>query len=257
MTSLYFVSCLSLYLLLFPERNDHSTFSHCFKYFGYEQTDRIAVNFKNCDKIYTSLKKDSPKNNRNSSISCNKTGNNKKEYLINILLQYIESKQSHKYFLWFVLFLSGGNLFIFSTSFMAFTTIPYSEKIYATAVILWSLCLPIMGIVTHFYPVERLFTLIFSVIIHNVICTSLVYIATLAPECPFLDSTTFSGFIVFLWMAEGILGYLEFASALHCLLKMNIPNAFFCGFIISHIGEFVIGSFFFALINFTNLFEAA
>ena len=170
------------------------------------------------------------------------------------LFQTVQSKKSHKYFMWIVLVIAGGNVFTFSPSFFTYTTLPYSQRCYALSVSLWGFCLPAMGIVSHFKPIQNFITFVMILILHLVICTFLLLVALRSPAPPFVDHSSAEAVIILLWMGEAITGYFLVSSAMHCLRRMQMENAFIMGVISNNFGEFLVGIISFCLLRFTALF---
>ena len=173
----------------------------------------------------------------------------------NWFFQEVQSKNAHKYFMWIVLVIAGGNLFTFSPSFFTYTSLPYSQRCYTLSVSLWGFCLPTMGIVSHFKPIQKFITFVIILILHLVICTLLFLVALRSPNPPFVDYSSAEAVISLLWMGEATTGYFLVSSAMHCLRGMEMENAFILGIVSHNFGELIIGILCFCLLRFTNLFD--
>ena len=160
-----------------------------------------------------------------------------------------------KYYLWVIAAISLGNLFAFSPTFFTYTALAYNQRCCTLSVILWGLTLPLTGLIAHFKPIVRKLHFFIFLLAMCAIFVILIGIALHSPHPPFADSAIMQVCIIMLWGAEAFICYMIYASAVHCLQKMNDPDAFKWGVILAHTGSCVLSVIFFSLLNFTDLIK--
>ncbi|XP_075252537.1 solute carrier family 52, riboflavin transporter, member 3-like [Convolutriloba macropyga] len=169
--------------------------------------------------------------------------------------QNTQPTNSHKYFMWFLTFISGGIIFTFSPAFFSYTALSYSQRCYTLSVSVWGFWLPTTGVIVHFKPVERIFTFCVVLVLHIITCTVLILIALQSPDPPFEGHKWAEMTVVGLWGAEAITGYLMLASAMHCLRRMQMRHGLVLGVVYHNIGELLIGVACFVVIRCTDWFQ--
>ena len=154
-------------------------------------------------------------------------------------------------------FITGGMVFTFAPAFISYTSLPYSQRCYTSAVSCWGFWLPMSGIIAHYKPIQRIITFWLTITFHIFVCSILFSVSLMSPNPPFLGYLLPEFGIIALWSIQALSGYLTLSSAVHSLRSINIDGAVVLGVIFHNLGEFFIGIACFVLIACTNLFQSS
>ncbi|XP_075244766.1 uncharacterized protein LOC142339028 [Convolutriloba macropyga] len=168
----------------------------------------------------------------------------------------IESTNEHACVLIAFWFLIAACLFAFMPSFFSFSTIPYSQQCFNLSVAFTSVTYVTATIIAHYtIAFNKLIYYVILLMVHYVLCIMLIFIASLSPEPPFVDSVFGQVMVIFLWSFEGATGYFLACKCCSGLGRLKMGYAVKWGTIFAQIGDIFGAIFGFILINYTDWFQ--
>ena len=153
------------------------------------------------------------------------------------------------YIIWFITY---ALVFNGMPPFQSYSTLPYGQSCFNTAVATWGFSIPASVALAHNVRIRKVSKMFVLLALFLIDCAVLIYIATQSPDPPGKGTDIAPYFITLLWFLQGVLGFYLSSTSSYNLGELN-ESAMKTGAIVSQFGCLAGSLVSFAVVSFNLL----